>query len=338
MRIGFKRVLAAIGLAALREIVKELRARAAGQAAQVPPAPSSNGSSPVARDSFEAAGGTAGAPVIDSRPASQLPSRAPVFTGFDAQKLAADLVMGADGRPKSAKYTFAKLAQAAGKMPQSKAEAEAWFKQYIQPGMEQAGFQVSWVSGDKAMIHTRENPRGEVVDFVRGAGSNDPSYIALAWQPTGEHGNGPRPPEPTDPTPPTGPGGAPTEPGAPLSTVPMLPHYATAPIDKGSLESAVKSAARWVKEQHPDWFAVDDRQVAYRIMTEVIGALRAAGYDAHRVVNHPSRAVGDGWRYGSDAVVINGKIFDAYRGIGDPNASVPQALYVGDYAPGRLRE
>jgi len=107
----------------------------------------------------------------------------PTFTGFDAGKLESPLKLQADGQPKSAKYTFAKLAQASGQMPQSKAEAEAWFNEHIKPGMEAAGFSVGWVKGDKALIATRENPQGEVVDFVRGAGSNDPSYIALAWQP-----------------------------------------------------------------------------------------------------------------------------------------------------------
>lgn len=109
----------------------------------------------------------------------------PTFTGFDNEKLAAPLKLQADGQPKSAKYTFAKLAQAAGEMPRTKAEAEIWFKQHIQPGMEAAGFQIDWVKGDKALIHTRENPGGEVVDFLRGADSNDPSYQALAWQAEG---------------------------------------------------------------------------------------------------------------------------------------------------------
>jgi hypothetical protein len=114
-----------------------------------------------------------------------------VFTGFDNGKLAAPLEMMGDGRPKSAKYTFAKLAQESGQMPQTKEEAEAWFNQHIKPGMEAAGFGVDWVKGDKAFIRSRENPEGGVVDFVRGAGSNDPSYIALAWQPeTGDAGGG----------------------------------------------------------------------------------------------------------------------------------------------------
>ncbi len=147
----------------------------------------------------------------------------------------------------------------------------------------------------------------------------------------------PPPTTPTTPTtPPTTP--APKEPGPALSTVPWKPHYSTAPIDTSSPEKAILSAARWVKATRPEFFQVDDRQVCFEMMTEVIGALRAHGYDAHRVVNHPSHPVGNGWRYGSDALVLNGKVFDVYRGIGDPNASVPQAMYVGDYAAGRLRE
>src|SRR5262249_38304852 len=89
------------------------------------------------------------------------------------------------------------LAQQSGVMPRSKAEAEQWFNQYIKPGMQAAGFQVDQVKGDSAFIHTRENPQGEWVDFVRGAGSNDRNYQALAWQSQGpgrgRGGGGPPP-------------------------------------------------------------------------------------------------------------------------------------------------
>lgn len=146
----------------------------------------------------------------------------------------------------------------------------------------------------------------------------------------------PTPTPPSTPTPPTTP--APREPGPALSTVPWRPEFSAAPIDTSSPEKAVLSAAQWVKDVKPEWFQVDDRQVCFDMMTWVIGALRAHGYDAHRVVNHPSHPIGNGWRYGSDALVLEGKVYDAYRGIGDPNASVPQAMYVGDYARDRLRE
>ncbi len=113
---------------------------------------------------------------------------APVFSGFDAEKLAAPLKLQEDGRPKSAKYTFAQLAQQSGSMPKSKAEAEQWFNANIRPGMAAAGFQVDEVKGDRAFIHTRENPQGEWVDFVQGAASGDPK---LAWQPDGPGGAAP---------------------------------------------------------------------------------------------------------------------------------------------------
>ncbi len=130
-----------------------------------------------------------GPPETSSARAARLEGRPkgppPPFTGFDNEKLAAPLKLGPDGRPASAKYTFAKLATEAGEMPRTKQEAELWFKTHIQPGMEAAGFGVDWVKGDKAMIRTRENPQGEVIDFLRGADSNDPGYQALAWQPEG---------------------------------------------------------------------------------------------------------------------------------------------------------
>lgn len=113
----------------------------------------------------------------------------PVFTGFDAAKLGADLVRK-DGVAQSAKYTFAKLAQASGSMPTTKAEAEQWFTEHIKPGLEKEGFGVDWVQGDKALVRTRENPQGEVIDFVRAADSQNRSEIALAWQSEGGSGTG----------------------------------------------------------------------------------------------------------------------------------------------------
>jgi len=92
-----------------------------------------------------------------------------------------------------------------------------------------------------------------------------------------------------------------------------------------------------VKGAYPELFARSgDRQVCYEIMTKVIGALRVAGFDATRVVNHADRQVGDGWRYGSDAIVLNGTVFDVYGAMGESNT--PQANDAGPYAHGRLRE
>ena len=43
--------------------------------------------------------------------------------------------------------------------------------------------------------------------------------------------------------------------------------------------------------------------------------------------NHPDRAMGDGWRYGSEALVLNGSVFDVYRGMGESNE--PQSMNAG---------
>jgi hypothetical protein len=119
--------------------------------------------------------------------------------------------------------------------------------------------------------------------------------------------------------------------------VPALPEYGGVPINRASDAAAILSVAEYVKASNPQFFATEDRGLAYQAMTKVIGILRAAGYDAFRVVNHQSRAVGDPWRYGSDALVLNGIVWDVYAAMGSP-ASRPQALNVGPYDPGRPRE
>lgn len=94
-----------------------------------------------------------------------------LFPGFDYGKM-----QDPAHASTSAKYAFAQLAQASGRMPQSKAEAEQWFTQYIKPGLDARGFKVDWVRGDKAFIRTRENPQGEVVDFIQGAGAGGQAF------------------------------------------------------------------------------------------------------------------------------------------------------------------
>lgn len=127
------------------------------------------------------------------------------------------------------------------------------------------------------------------------------------------------------------------EPGGAIASLPQRPEFVNAPIDRSSMEAAIKSAATWVKQVRPELFNQgDNRAAAYEAMTMVIGALRAAGVDAHRVVNHKSRPVGDPGRYGSDALVVQGRIIDVYGDFGEK--STPQVLDQGPYEAGRLRD
>ena len=114
--------------------------------------------------------------------------------------------------------------------------------------------------------------------------------------------------------------------------MPIDPAWRNVRLDKSSPAAAVLSAARWVKENHPEFFDKgDDRPTAMEMMKHVIGVLRANGFDAHRVVNYKDRPVGDPGRYGKDALVLGGTIFDVYGAWGDPGRGDPQALDVGPY-------
>ena len=95
------------------------------------------------------------------------------FTGFDFNR-------GQD-RSKSAKDTFAYYggANAGGNQWGTKDGAEDWFNQFIRPGLEDEGYKVGDVIGDKAFVHTRENPEGTWIDFVVNADGENPQ---LAWQ------------------------------------------------------------------------------------------------------------------------------------------------------------
>jgi hypothetical protein len=252
--------------------------------------------------------------------------------GFDSNKLA-------DSNHNSVKYLFGRVAT---HFPldsvKDKAGAEALLNKMV-PDLQAAGLDIVGVKGDRLLMKT---PLGlESIDVVRGAGGGNPgwwwgadgtvasateiaAFPPLASQPRVT----PRPVEPTAP-------GTLVEPGAPLRTVPLLPEYRNANIDKSSPEAAALSAARWAKATYPELFArAADRNVDVEIMSKVIGALRVAGYDATRVVNHPTLT--DGYRYGSDAIVLNGTVFDVYRGMGEANE--PQAMNAGPYEAGRLRE
>jgi len=81
----------------------------------------------------------------------------------------------------------------------------------------------------------------------------------------------------------------------------------------------------------------DDRQAMMNVMTQVIGVLRSMGLDAHRVVNHPTMPAPQ--RYGSDAVVVGGRIFDVYGAFGQENRPVQQDVGPWDSARAKgLRE
>lgn len=94
------------------------------------------------------------------------------FTGFDLQR--------AQDPTTSAKDAFAEAVSNAPPITDtSKAGAEAYFRQYIQPHMEQYGWKVLEVQGDKAFITSREKPQGGWVDYMKAAGSDNPEW---AWQ------------------------------------------------------------------------------------------------------------------------------------------------------------
>lgn len=96
--------------------------------------------------------------------------------GFDFGQDAANRDIG-----KSAKYAFSYLADRASSagapMPRTKQEAEQWFTQHIAPGLQQLGYAVEWVQGDKAQVRTREGV--DIIDFVIGADGDNPT---LGWQ------------------------------------------------------------------------------------------------------------------------------------------------------------
>lgn len=105
------------------------------------------------------------------------------YTGFDFDQAESNRDVN-----KSAKYAFAQLTGMSGvPMPRTKQEAESYALQYIVPGMEQLGYKVHQVVGDKMFISTRENPNGEWVDFLKNADGENPEF---AWQSEGPGGAG----------------------------------------------------------------------------------------------------------------------------------------------------
>ncbi|MDP1569159.1 MAG: hypothetical protein Q8L86_04075 [Vicinamibacterales bacterium] len=104
------------------------------------------------------------------------------YGGFDFNQAAANRDV-----TKSAKYAFAEATrraeeQGAGTMWHTKAGAEQFARQYVKPFLEQQGFSVHEIVGDKMRVSTRENPGGEWVDFVENV---DGAHPRLAWQSDG---------------------------------------------------------------------------------------------------------------------------------------------------------
>ncbi len=91
------------------------------------------------------------------------------FEGFDFAR--------AQDTQKSAKDAFAMLANKAGSMPRTKAEAQEWFNSKIKGEFEALGHKVNWVEGDKFSFTNWQGTY--TVDFIRGADGDNPAF---AWQ------------------------------------------------------------------------------------------------------------------------------------------------------------
>lgn len=207
-------------------------------------------------------------------------------------------------------------------------DAERLLKQMI-PELKASGLEFGDppVKGDRIQVKTELGY--EWVDVVRGAGSGNPGW----WW--GSEGFGTPAPTPSARDAARIAGRSP----APAASPPSGPAQDWSWADDSRIIDIILRVTALVKKKYPHLFVEgDDRARAYEIMTHVMEELKAEGVDSHRVVNHPSRPVGDPHRYGSDALVINGFIYDVYRGLGDAGDSTPQALNQGPYDPGRPRE
>lgn len=251
---------------------------------------------------------------------------------------------------KTVKYLFGRVATRHSLAGVKDKEAAGRLLTSMLPELKASGLDIRQVDRDKILVKT--DIGWEWVDVVRGAGSGSPGWW---WGSEGKAISGPVPPPlPTTgnatgslddvfKTPPATPGTGTKTAGLPppLASVPDLPEYKEAKIDTSSDERAVLTTAEYVKERyahlfpHGDTANRDERKKCVDVMTVCIGVLRANGYDACRVLNHPSLPADDPVRYGSDAVVVNGNIYDIFGAMGEANK--PQALNQGPYG-NRKRE
>lgn len=135
-------------------------------AAVVPPAPTSN-TMPV-RDPLSGANAP---PPAANLPLSPMPAVPTTYTGFTPKHdYSAFDTAREQNTGKSAKDAFAYLSNQAPPPPMhDKAALGAWFTQYIKPGMDALGHNVSSVDGDKFRF---KNWQGEYdVDFIENAGA-----------------------------------------------------------------------------------------------------------------------------------------------------------------------
>ena len=149
------------------------------------PAPQAEKTGIGAMDDPQANGSGPFAPTSNTMPVGGAPSVTPMptvpttYTGFTPKHAMEGFNFDREQNTgKSAKDAFAYLANQAPPPPlNDKAALGAWFQQYIAPGMNALGHNVSSVEGDKFRF---KNWQGEFdVDYGRGAGADGG---ALAWQ------------------------------------------------------------------------------------------------------------------------------------------------------------
>lgn len=97
-------------------------------------------------------------------------------------------------------------------------------------------------------------------------------------------------------------------------------------------KDVVLEAAQWARKTHPRFFVPNaSRELAYEMMTVIINALRANGWDARRTLANPSAPPTNPFRWGSDALVMGSNqniIYDIY--ISWPSPATPTASYHGN--------
>jgi len=230
---------------------------------------------PADRAETAAANAAAATPPAGATPAGASPGGTGgglPFSGFDFNR--------AQDPSTSAKDAFAAAAQAAPQLTDtSKAGAEAWFRQHIQPAMEAAGYKVFDVQGDKAWVGAREDPEGRVpVDFLINAGGSNPQ---IGWQP--DSGGG------------TGAGGEMGDAPADIQgAYAFLKSYAHPGMSRAEMESAVSKAFRNVpgfEKAYAGDVVINGRKID--LITDFEGANPSWSDNLNFVPLHPGGGAGN---------------------------------------------